>query len=169
MSKMTESQLSICTWADATFGPPASDASIAAHALVEMAELVTACVNDEPAARIGEEIADVVIALTRLGRSLGFDVVHRTSQPLHGTMYRFAEYMAVDAAHAAQHLTRMLIDLLSNGPVMFGAVVEIMRTVARDAAIDLPSAIDAKMAINRARRWTLDGHGHGSHMKDVTP
>ena len=59
---MIETQATICEWADATFGTPVSDASIAARALVEMAELVTACVNGEPAERIGVEIADVVIA-----------------------------------------------------------------------------------------------------------
>jgi NTP pyrophosphatase (non-canonical NTP hydrolase) len=30
---------------------------------------------------------------------------------------------------------------------------------------DLLAAVDAKMAINRARRWVADGSGHGRHVK----
>lgn len=31
---------------------------------------------------------------------------------------------------------------------------------------DLMAEIDRKMAINRARRWRLDGNGQGQHIKD---
>lgn len=33
----------------------------------------------------------------------------------------------------------------------------------------MQGAIDAKMKINRARKWKLDGHGHGYHVKEQTP
>lgn len=164
---MNETQQSICTWADATFGPPVSDASIAARALVEMAELVTACVNGEPAERIGEEIADVVIVLARLGRSLGVDVVALADGS------KREQWQAISpvqhAAMAAAGLGRLL-DSLINEPVfaqtdMHDAVGSLL-WVATAAAINLTFAIDRKMVINRARRWTLDGHGHGSHVKE---
>jgi len=38
--------------------------------------------------------------------------------------------------------------------------------LATRLAINLPAAIDAKMAINRARRWRVDGNGHGAHVKE---
>lgn len=172
---MTESQLSICTWADATFGP-ASDASIAARALVEMAELVTACVNGEPAERIGEEIADVVIVLARLGRSVGVDVIQKMhdvepdadpdySITIHAlrAMSALAELVTATDLRDRRWTEGLLTDAI-------GSLVDLVERVASERVarveFDIPSAIDAKMASNRARRWTLDGHGHGSHVKD---
>ena len=57
---MRETQQSICEWADATFGVPASEASIIERALAEAKELVTACTSEPRAAttQIGWEAAD---------------------------------------------------------------------------------------------------------------
>lgn len=99
---MTESQDTISTWADETFGNAGSNASVAARANLEMAELIMALTNDDNDSKALEEVADIVIVLYRL------------------------------CARAGQPLT---------------------------------DAIDAKMAINRARKWRLDGHGHGYHVK----
>jgi hypothetical protein len=165
---MTETQATICTWADATFGPPVSDASIAARALVEMAELVTACMNGEPAERIGEEIADVVIVLARLGRSMGADVMWHVyftkSDPDSGELA---------VARAVECLGKLTIAILCEDDVcargLFSQLCESLGTATTRFAINLPAAIDAKMTINRARRWVLDGRGHGSHVREVTP
>jgi NTP pyrophosphatase (non-canonical NTP hydrolase) len=99
---MRETQDSICAWADATFGPAASNARIAARANTEMAELLGALTSDDNHPGAVEEVADIVIVLYRLVRNRGGD---------------------------------------------------------------LQAAIDAKMAINRARTWRLDGTGHGFHVK----
>lgn len=164
---MTETQATICTWADTTFGPPVSDASIAARALVEMAELVTACVNGEPAERIGEEIADVVIVLARLGRALGIDVIGYIKWQYDAGLGTVEQ----DAASAAVWLTEAALSVTLGDS--FEARANVLR-LARDlriladrVSINLPAAIDAKMAINRARQWVLDGHG--SHVREVTP
>jgi hypothetical protein len=164
---MTESQLSICTWADATFGPPASDASIAARALVEMAELVTACVNGEPVERIGEEIADVVIVLARLGRSMGADVMWHV-------LFCVDDDPGEPAtASAVEQIGRLMICLECGDGIgawaAFSLLCESLATASCQRGINLQVAIDAKMAINRARRWVLDGRGHGSHVREVTP
>ena len=67
-----------------------------------MAELLQALAADDNHPKAGEEIADVVICLTRLADRMG---------------------------------------------------------------CQLQAEIDAKMAVNRQRKWTLDGDGHGSHVE----
>ncbi len=164
---MTETQSSICEWADATFGPPVSDASIAARALVEMAELVTACVAGELAERIGEEIADVVIVLARLGRGFGVDVIALYDNPPQRSRFGLASYHAANACSAIveiiRHIDRGDDVRIANLGLALGALA----TIASGLCIDLPAAIDAKMAVNRARRWVTDGRGHGSHVKEA--
>ncbi len=155
---MIETQQSICAWADATFGPPASDADLAAWALREMSELVTACVIGEPAERIGVEIADVVIVLARLGRSLDVDVFEAGRALT--TRLDVAQY----AANAARNIASLIGDGdFTNLRWALGALA----LLAVSVGVDLPAAIDAKMAINRARKWTLDGRGHGQHTEEA--
>lgn len=160
---MIETQSSICTWADDTFGAPASDASIAARALVDMAALVTACVNGEPAERIGMEIADVVIVLARLGRSLGVQAV-----PLVDWVDSFPHCMLRYATGASSALSDLLMargDRASAASCLRLVVAE-LRNLAVCLNVSLCSTIDAKMAINRARKWVLDGNGHGRHVEE---
>ncbi len=45
-------------------------------------------------------------------------------------------------------------------------VVIVLMRLARDVRGDLLEAVDRKMAINRARKWTLDGNGHGQHVEE---
>ena len=71
---MAETQSSISDWAMNTFGVPGSDASVAARANREMAELVQAVVSGHPAHKIREEIADVMIVLYRLMERCGGDM-----------------------------------------------------------------------------------------------
>lgn len=42
-------------------------------------------------------------------------------------------------------------------------VVIVVMNIAHQAGIDLQAEIDAKMAINRARQWAVDGKGNGQH------
>lgn len=39
--------------------------------------------------------------------------------------------------------------------------------VAERLGVDLHAEVDRKMAINRARKWSLDGHGHGYHVEET--
>ncbi|HET9063725.1 MAG TPA: MazG-like family protein [Candidatus Binatia bacterium] len=163
---MTETQLTICTWADATFGP-ASDASIAARALEEMSKLVTACVNGEPAERIGEEIADVVIALARLGRALGVDVVSHVDETVAAPDRRLIALH--DATNANGSLASVLTAVVRGDFETAAAGLKncVWFLVDLGINLDLPDAIDRKMAINRTRRWVTDGKGHGRHVKEA--
>lgn len=69
-----ETQGSVAAWADATFGPSASNMRIAARANEEMAELLRALSVDDANSGAAVEVADVVIVLYRLARNLGVDL-----------------------------------------------------------------------------------------------
>ena len=43
-------------------------------------------------------------------------------------------------------------------------VVIVLMHLAENMKKDLFMEVDRKMAINRDRRWTLDGNGHGQHI-----
>lgn len=45
-------------------------------------------------------------------------------------------------------------------------IVIVLYRVATRLGVDLHELIDKKMAKNRARKWRLDGTGHGYHVKD---
>jgi len=99
-----ETQESISCWAEETFGPIGSNARAVARANREMAELLEHVTSDENHPEAAEEIADIVIVLSRVMTRLG---------------------------------------------------------------ADLQAEIDRKMAKNRARKWRLDGTGHGYHVKQA--
>jgi MazG-like family len=98
-----ETQATISAWAESTFGPSGSNARAIARANREMAELLEHVTADDRHPEAAEEIADIVIVLSRVMTRLG---------------------------------------------------------------VDLQDEIDRKMAKNRARKWKLDGTGHGYHVKE---
>jgi NTP pyrophosphatase (non-canonical NTP hydrolase) len=71
---MTETQETVCAFADEKFGPATSNIRVAARANEEMAELLRALSADDNHPKAAEEIADVVIILYRLARNLGTDL-----------------------------------------------------------------------------------------------
>lgn len=71
---MSETEQSVVAWADETFGATTSNIRIAARANEEMAELLRALSVDDANPKAAEEIADVVIILTRLARNLGTSI-----------------------------------------------------------------------------------------------
>lgn len=70
-----ETQRSISDWANATFGAVGSNASVAARANKEMAELLTALISDDAHPKAIEEAADVMIVLMRLAERCGMDLL----------------------------------------------------------------------------------------------
>ena len=67
----SETEQSINEWAEATFGPTGSNASVAARALKELAELIQKLTADDTHAGAAEELADVEIVFARLWVRLG--------------------------------------------------------------------------------------------------
>ncbi|MGH9560546.1 MAG: dATP/dGTP pyrophosphohydrolase domain-containing protein, partial [Terracidiphilus sp.] len=70
-----ETQKTISDWAEATFGPVGSNASVAARANREMSELIQILARDDRHPKAAEEVADVVICLMRLSDRLGSDLL----------------------------------------------------------------------------------------------
>ena len=72
-----ETQFSISQWAESVFGSSGSNASVAARANEEMAELLRALtIDDGDVAKAAEEMADVVIVLYRLAERMGVHLMH---------------------------------------------------------------------------------------------
>jgi Protein of unknown function (DUF550) len=69
---MIWSQQKISDWADDTFGPALSNARVAARANEKMAELLASSNDNHQGA--GDEIADIVICLSRLATRIGVDI-----------------------------------------------------------------------------------------------
>lgn len=78
------------------------------------------------------------------------------------------------AVRANQEMAELLSKLAAddNDPAAIeecaDVVIILMRLCDRNGR-NLALAIDQKMAVNRARRWRLDGHGHGHHVADQMP
>ena len=69
-----EDQYAIAAWAEEAFGPVASNARLAARANEEMSELLRCLTTDDDGPGAGEEVADILIVLSRLGRNMGFNI-----------------------------------------------------------------------------------------------
>ena len=72
-SSNTETQRSMCEWAEATFGPVRVPVSLVERAQLEMNELQEAVLAEDHA-EIGKEAADVLILLYRLADQFGLDL-----------------------------------------------------------------------------------------------
>ena len=78
----TEDQITISAWAEATFGPVSSNASVAARANEEMAELLRCLTVNDSHEKAPEEIADVTIVLFRLADRLGVDLLDEVDRKM---------------------------------------------------------------------------------------
>ena len=74
-TSMSESQQSICDWAEKIFGPVADPRALVTRAVTEMKELDEAVV-DRDLSEIGREAADVMILLYRLVDQFGLNLDH---------------------------------------------------------------------------------------------
>lgn len=73
-SRYVETQETIETWRQATFGTPVTTARMAARANEEMAELLRALTVDDSHPKAASEVADVVICLYGVASRLGVDL-----------------------------------------------------------------------------------------------
>ncbi len=71
---INETQDTISEWAEATFGPSGTNAACAARANKEMSELLMCLTLNDHFSLTGEEVADVVICLSRLAGRMGFNI-----------------------------------------------------------------------------------------------
>lgn len=163
---MTETQSTIAAWADAAFGPAKSLASIAARANREMAELLQKVVDLAPDEAIVEEAADVLIVLARYAAASGQEMHRYVAPRLSCSSDRFP--LACSAARALLDLVRdskghnLPASRIVTAVAIARTIADLIQVCGGNAQV----AIDAKMEVNRLRRWKLDGVGHGQHVED---
>lgn len=164
---MTETVESIAIWAAQTFGPFQSDARLLARANEEMAELIAHYLT--PALDIEAcvtEAADVVIVLCRQA--------HRDRIYLQDIITA-ARPMLVDGVVSVGRANTALAKAIravtagASGDAFALPVMDCVRWLAIFAEVhgrNLWTAIEAKMAVNRARVWKVEGNGVGYHVRD---
>ena len=160
---MSETQASVCEWAEATFGPVSSNARVCARANEEMAELLRALTSDN-LAKVPEEAADVVIVLYRLGQRLGVEIV---IEPVEIQRNWDTLYIALIANDHMALLLRCLAINDNNQQAKFPLyhLVKCPATLVQHLGSDLQTEIDRKMQTNRSRTWLPDKTGHGYHVR----
>lgn len=74
------------------------------------------------------------------------------------------------ARRAQKEMAELVTGLLADdrdpaAPVEAADVIIVLMRLFERFGTDWQTEVNKKMAINRARRWVLDGNGHGSHVK----
>lgn len=174
---MNETQQSISAWADETFGEAGSDARVAARANEELSELLRLVTTDDfAAADVADECADVCIVLYRLAERhhirMVFPSTHFSKAARAATAPRMPilhDFVALANASMSTLLIQLLVE--EDGGVIadcLECIAGMMYEASWSVRHDLRDAIDAKMAVNRAREWKRDGSGHGYHVRERT-
>lgn len=161
-----ENQKTCSDWANETFGVPSSYLSIATRAFEELAELVRGLSKREEPFSLVTECADVVIILYRLGTRTGIDLK---------TFHIGTSNNAFDAAMFAVRLAVVLIEHLHDRGDRYDIdmvrhclvhIIGHMTDCAALLGLSIDDMVDAKMIVNRRRKWNLSGDGHGYHVKE---
>lgn len=167
-----ETQASICAWADETFGPASNLLRVLVRADEEMVELLRKLTApDIVKSRQGriddlvEEAADVVIVLCRAAQLAGDNQFMETFYTLKGI--DTAEKMAITAAAYLRRVMVTLYEAPGEVAVTISYCAGSLFTFCLMLGRSLPTAVEAKMAKNRARKWRRDGTGHGYHTQEA--
>jgi NTP pyrophosphatase (non-canonical NTP hydrolase) len=145
---------SITVWQEETFGPKRpgikGDRDILARAAKEAAELAAAIASGATEDKILEELADVYIVLAPLA------LRHRETRGaaiFSTTYYATMSFAEMRGESRSEHYWTSLAEFVAES--LFYRTIDPLKCQA---------AIDAKMAINRARKWVVTGNGHGQHV-----
>lgn len=172
MQVSQENQATIVWWAERTFGPAKSELRVATRVQEELVELSKAIQTGESYDKVCREAADVVICLYRLAAVLGGDLDRRAASAMTMGMAKelvpegdSLERAVLRAETKLVVAKNMIADGFPKTRVLqeVTAVRVILEEVVMRLGANLTDEIDAKMAINRAREWTVDGSGHGYH------
>lgn len=166
--EMTETQASICEWADATFGEAPDIRRIFSRANEEAAELVTHTVMPEiDTEKIATECADIAIILCRAARACNTDIYEciNFDMDVNGYVYGAAVTVVYQMGITLMYAGRNDIDydVMRN---LIGKTIFRLAEICAALGYKLSERIETKMARNRAREWRLDGSGHGYHTKE---
>ncbi|WP_376959689.1 hypothetical protein ABNQ39_07200 [Azospirillum sp. A26] len=162
-----ETQASIMEWKLATFGV-SSPIRQMARATEELGELFRAVTSDSAPEKIVIEAADVALILTDIGVLLGTaDWLFGARRPHINRPVRLVTYTVTQLGLLAHE-----VEMISSGDAgrsqsmalaSLRAVIGALQELVDCYGHDLKLAINAKMAVNRTRKWNLDGTGHGYH------
>lgn len=79
---MKETQESISTWIEETFGPVGNNARVVARANEEMAEIIRSVTIDDNHPELAEEMADVIIVFYRIATRLKIDLMNEVDKKM---------------------------------------------------------------------------------------
>lgn len=158
----TESPKSIYDWGAATFGPRIPTI-MAVRTGMEVAELVIAFANDHDFDKKRDELSDVAIMLWQLAVTHSVDARPTPSISFinpqgHGPL---AFVMALN--HAFSVYLERLVCKGSEPYEWLKKALMALEEIAALMGLDLPSLVDAKMQINRARTWKCLDKGVFQH------
>jgi hypothetical protein len=161
---MKETQQSISEWASTTFGQPGSNLRVATRAGEEMFELFKEISTGVHAEKAIVEAADVAITLYRLCERLGITIdtsLIRRQDP---------DNPLVIAAESNGKMASVIVMLCyddDSKSVSYSLqqVYYFLEKFCESRGGNLQKAIEAKMLINRNRRWKTDGTG-SYHVKE---
>lgn len=168
---MSETQKSIADWAHDTFGPAHSIPRVLGRAAEEAAELIRkVTIGTFTPEEIAEEAADTAIVLARAAellkmdeqRALAFVARAMATEPESAALGEYAFAVLNQIGEAGATLCAPGIVASRSQPAVIGARLS-LELVCKRVGIDLATAIELKMQVNRKRTWKLDGSGHGYH------
>jgi hypothetical protein len=156
-----ETQATVSEWAFATFGKP-TPLRAAVRTNAELAELLTAlCLRDKE--QIAKELADVAICLYACATLLEIEIIEPDAYyPSQFHWHNVLTEMAriIDATGEGFCFSRR-----TEQRIGMRRMWEALHGIAHEHGVNLETEIDRKMAINRARKWKLDGSGCGQHVE----
>lgn len=167
---MIETLLGIKEWADTVFGDVSLEINLA-RANEELAELITQCVRKKPLKDIAEECADIAIVLVR-----SVYITSETSIPEFNFNISERYLISKSDEHSIaiiyglsihRHLHRCMSkdDTFSVMSARLDNIYNLLECICVALGTTLAIEIDAKMVINRARKWNITGQGTGYHVK----
>ncbi len=161
-----ETQQTISRWAQQTFGEPGSNFRVVVRATEEMAELLKALATQQTNDKILEEAADVAIVMYRYAERLRVQI-STSCFPANRSRYA-AEDLAAQANIRLAEIIEMLAICDDNRYTSYciNQLYWFLEQICVKLQSNLQKQVDAKMVINRERKWRLDESGHGYHVKE---
>lgn len=172
MTSKQETQATILAWADETFGPVRDPLRSATRVHEELLELSNAILLGKSDEVVREEAADVSICLYRLAAVMSADLDRRVASAM---MMGMPKELVPESDSPSRAVLRaetklviaknMIADEFPRTRVLqeITAVRVILEELVTRLGGSLAHEVDAKMAINRERKWQRDGSGHGYH------
>lgn len=166
-----ETQATIVAWAEVTFGRAVSPQRIIVRAAEEAVELMRCLSVDDRHPHATEEIADTLIVLMGVAHVMDFDLLEQANGILADwrTGPDAARLSGQSNLHTAAAAVGCLALAIRNETLRLmncALAAASLLDLAGRLEVDVQAEIDAKMAVNRARVWKLDGSGHGHHVRD---